>query len=264
MAKYFVPPLDPGERQIAVTGELAHHLGQVLRVQLGARLRFSDGESREYEGTVVSVEKGRVLADIIASGPLSGEPPLRLLLLQGIAKGERMDFMVHKGVELGVAEILPLETAFTVVKTKGKEEEKRQRWQKIAAAAAEQCGRGRIPKVRRPLSLAQALDDIAGARLVFCWEKEGRGSLEQALKGHHGEDIALLIGPEGGFSGEEAAEILARGGHGVRLGPRILRTETAAVAALAAICYALGSWEQHHEKGQLYFCHFGLQGRKSV
>lgn len=243
MAKYLITPSAAADGKLHITGSLARHLGQVLRVRTGEILHFTDGEATEYEAAVESTAKDTVTLDIINAGPVTGELPFDIWLLQGIAKGEKMDFIVQKTVELGVSHILPLETEHTVVKLKGKGEEKARRWQKIAAAAAEQSGRGRLPVVHTPRTLPEALADTAAlGRLVFLWEKEKQGQLRQALASFRGEPLRLLIGPEGGFSDTEADLALAGGGFPVTLGPRILRTETASIAVLGAIGYALGDW----------------------
>ncbi len=243
MAKYFISPAAVGEGMIHIEGDLARHLGQVLRVKPGEILRFSDGVGKEYAGAVLSLEKNEIKIEICSEGPLSGEPPLDIWLLQGIAKGEKMDFIVQKAVELGVGRILPLETANTVVKVKGKGKDKAGRWQKIAAAAAEQCGRGRIPAVLPPQSLEQAINELPEkALLLFLWEKATKGHMRDALAKNPGGPLILLIGPEGGFSPEEAEFVIAKGGFPISLGPRILRTETASIAALGALGYAVGDW----------------------
>ena len=243
MAKYFISSEAVVKGEIRVTGELARHLGQVLRVKIGETLAFSDGEQKEYTAAVQAVEKVGLVMKILSEGPIRSEPPLDIWLLQGIAKGEKMDFIVQKAVELGVSHIVPLETDNTVVKIKGKGKEKVERWQKIASAAAEQCGRGRIPAIHSPQSLPQAFEEMAeDALCLFLWERENKGHMRDALAQYRRGPLVLLIGPEGGFSPAEADLVLSKGAYPISLGPRILRTETASIAALGAIGYALGDW----------------------
>lgn len=229
--------LAPGAR-LTLPAEAAHHAIRVLRLKSGDPIGLFDGEGHEFSARITSIEGGTVWVAVEAAATNDREPPLKLVLLQGISSGERMDYTVQKAVELGVAEIWPLLAERSVVRLDRERAEKRRlHWQRVAIAACEQSGRSRVPPVHAPLRLADwlatwraqrqgneralLLSPAGGARLAALGEPQG--------------PVILLAGPEGGFTEAEAAAARHQGFLPVRLGPRILRTETAALAALAAI-----------------------------
>jgi 16S rRNA (uracil1498-N3)-methyltransferase len=215
----------------------ANHVAKVLRLPVGAPLILFNGEGGEFAAVINAIDKRRVTVDIGAFHDTEREPPLPLWLAQGISRGERMDYTLQKAVELGVSRIIPLFTEHCGVQLSGERLEKRiQHWEGVVISACEQCGRNRIPQIMSPAKLAQWLAAPGeGLRLVL--DPEADHSLAQ-IPTPTGP-ITLLIGPEGGLSDQEVALAKAAGYVGLRLGPRILRTETAAVAALAAL---LGAW----------------------
>jgi 16S rRNA (uracil1498-N3)-methyltransferase len=187
---------------------------------------------------VASIERLKVLVDVLAHRAIEREPPLRMVLAQGVSSGERMDFTVRKSVELGVAEIQPLLATSSVARPKGERAAARHaHWQKVAIAACEQCGRNRIPVVHAPVA---ALDyrGASGSKILLAPHAELRFSV--ACKG--GQEFTIAAGPEAGFSPEEEAALANAGFVPARLGPRVLRTETAGIAALAALSALQGDF----------------------
>jgi 16S rRNA (uracil1498-N3)-methyltransferase len=229
-------PLSGGAR-IELSDTAANHVARVLRLPAGAPLILFNGSGGEFAATLAAIDKRRVLVDVGSFQDEEREPPLPIWLAQGVSRGERMDYTIQKAVELGVSRIIPLFTEHCGVQLHGERLEKRvKHWQGVVIGACEQCGRNRIPQIDCPLTLTRWLQAPAeGLRLVLAPDAEH--SLAQ-LPSPVGP-VTLLIGPEGGLSDQELALAKEAGYRGLRLGPRILRTETAAVAALAAV---LGTW----------------------
>ncbi|HUQ25557.1 MAG TPA: 16S rRNA (uracil(1498)-N(3))-methyltransferase [Burkholderiales bacterium] len=216
----------------ALPEESAHHAVRVLRLRAGDDVTLFDGHGGEYGARIASIERTRVAIDVLDHRGVERESPLRVLLVQGVSSGERMDFTVRKAVELGVAEIHPVIAAASVARPKGERAAARhEHWQRIAIAACEQCGRNRIPKVLPlvPLSGYRAQGD--GLKLLL--SPLSRTALSKiAVKG---DEFVIAAGPEAGFNSAEEAALVQAGFVPVQLGARILRTETAALAALAAL-----------------------------
>ncbi len=233
MPRIYHPESLAGSTEVRLAPTAARHVARVLRLRSGAAVVLFDGRGGEYAARLTSVAGGEVRAVIHAHTPVERESPLRVILGQALARGERMDFAVQKAVELGVAAIQPLATARCVVKLKGEREaRRREHWQAVAAGACEQCGRNTIPAVHAPLDLAAWLaQDGAGPGLVL---DPAAGEPLHAPPAPGGP-VRLLIGPEGGLTDEELAAAHRAGFRAVRLGPRVLRAETAPLAALAAL-----------------------------
>lgn len=216
------------------------HLTRVLRLVAGAPVILFNGEGGEYEAVICEIDKRRVIVELGVFRSIEREPPLELWLAQGISRGERMDYTVQKAVELGVSRIIPLFTERCGVHLDGDRLAKRlQHWHAVAVSACEQCGRNRLPDIAPALPLAEWLAaPTPGLHLVLDPEAEGSLSRLPPPAG----PVILLIGPEGGLSDQELH--LARQSNflGLRLGPRVLRTETAAVAALAALLAMWGDF----------------------
>jgi 16S rRNA (uracil1498-N3)-methyltransferase len=210
------------------------HLTRVLRLDPGAPVILFDGTGGEYQGTLE--RDGRNWwAKVGAHDPVERESPLAITLLQGVSRGERMDLIIQKSTELGVARIVPVLAERSVVKIDARQRARKQEhWQAIAVSACEQCGRNRVPQVADALSLGDAIAALApeGARCLLA--ADATGSLANAATSGE-RTLALLIGPEGGLSDNEQKFARANGFTAYRLGPRILRTETAGLAALAAL-----------------------------
>lgn len=227
-------PLASGS-DIVLPAQAGEHVARVLRLEAGAPVvLFSGEDGMEYDATLVSVGKREVVAAVGSGRSPGNESPLALTLAQGVARGEKMDLIVQKATELGIARIVPLTTERSEVKLDAARAEKRlAHWRAVAASACEQSGRARVPAIEPAVSLSAwlaSLGDGGPMRLALLPEGTKRPS-ELAVA-----DAAILaIGPEGGFGSRDRAALEARGFTGLRLGPRILRTETAGLAAIAAL-----------------------------
>ncbi len=222
---------------IRITGEDAHHITHVLRTRIGEGLTVCDEVGMVYETELVQ-PGAEVLLRVLESHPADTEPPYRATVYQGLAKGDKMETVIQKAVEIGASVIVPVATSRAVVKLDEKDARRKvERWQKIAHEAAKQCGRGIIPTVAPVMTFKEAVQDAAKADLpLFCYEGDGTRSVtalcrETAMP----KTISLFIGPEGGFSEEEAAFAGEAGMRLCGLGKRILRTETASGVVLACL-----------------------------
>lgn len=223
----------------ALRDEAAHHLVRVLRLGVGARVDVFDGHGAEYVGRIAAVRKGEVVLALGERRDGIAESPLRLTLAQGVSRGERMDWVVQKAVELGAAHIVPVLTERSVVRLDaGQAHNKQCHWQRIAVAACEQSGRSRVPPVALPVALATLLDALPEGDLRVLPSPEGAAGLTALPAAAAG--VLVLIGPEGGLAEAERRAALARGFQTVRFGPRVLRTETAAVVALTLLQQRFG------------------------
>ncbi len=227
--------------QDSVTLERAasQHLLTVLRLKPGAALVLFDGSGCEFEARLDADDNRRARILVTAECSRHSESPLRISLAQGISRGERMDYTLQKAVELGITEIVPVVTERSVVRLNAEHaQRKREHWQRLVISACEQSGRVRIPPVHVPLSYTDFLRQPTDAAHKLLLDPEGSLTLNM-LERPANALIHLLVGPEGGLSKAEKARALATGYAGVRLGPRILRTETAALVALSLL---QGSW----------------------
>jgi 16S rRNA (uracil1498-N3)-methyltransferase len=217
----------------------AHHAVRVLRVAVGDALTLFDGAGGEYAATLVRADKRGAAARIDRFLPVERESQLAVTLAQGIAANDAMDHAVRKATELGVTSIQPLITARSAPLPSGERGDKRlAHWRQVAIAACEQCGRNRIPEVSMPQPLGVWLDTWNGSGIVFVPDAE-RSVMTLAQPP---APLALLVGPEGGFDAREMAAARAKTFHAARLGPRVLRTETAAVAGLSVLQSRWGDW----------------------
>jgi 16S rRNA (uracil1498-N3)-methyltransferase len=225
---------------VSLDGERAHYAGRVLRLRAGDELIVFDGSGGEYGARIDQVTKREMHISTGSHVAREAESALQLHLVQALAKGEKMDFVVQKATELGAVRISPVHTDHSVVKLAGERAAKRRdHWQKVAQSACEQCGRNRVPIVDAPQSLLNWMGDNAASELPRFMLQPGASDSLAALR-PNGPGVILLVGPEGGFSEAEYARAAAAGLQAVRLGPRILRTETAAIAALSAAQAAWG------------------------
>ncbi len=225
---------DHGEYHV-VAGQ-AHHVIHVLRLQAGAALTLFDGRGAEYAALIKRIDKSGLTLTVAERREVSRESPLRVVLAQGISSGERMDYTVQKCVELGIQAIQPLVTQRSVVRLSSERADKRvAHWQTVAAAACEQCGRNLLPEILpvQPLMkwLGVAQSQPGDARYLLSPHSSTR--LRDQTRPQHA--VTLLAGPEGGWNPDETTAALGAGFTPLTLGPRVLRTETAAVAALAAM-----------------------------
>lgn len=243
MTKVFVPAEQVNSNQVTIVGDDAHHLRNVLRKKVGDSLLIGI-ETQTYHSTIVYLDQDRVVCQLLEPSGIQTESPLKTSLYQAVAKGDKMDLIIQKAVELGVSEIVPFFSRYTVVKlTKDKQYQRQQRWQKIAEAAAKQCERDQIPKVHLPLEFDQVQSRLSqhvpGHLLLMAYEQENNQSLSQFVN-LDPQHVSVVIGPEGGFSLEEVEAVQKLDGKIIKLGNRILRTETAAVAVLALVQYLWG------------------------
>lgn len=227
-------------KQARIAGPDAAHLAKALRVAVGEPLVLCDGAGTDYRAEVTAVATQEVLLRILESAPSKAEPALWAEVYLGYAKGERLEWAIQKAVELGASVVIPFFSANTVVKPK-KEEEKNARYNRIAQEAAKQCGRGILPKVEMPLNYTNMLQKaMANQCALFLYEGGGQ-PLRSVVQGQ--TSLAIITGAEGGFTPQEAEQALQAGCVPVGLGPRILRCETAPIAALAAVMTLSGNLE---------------------
>lgn len=243
MRRFFIDKRCIVEGVALIEGELFRHLITVLRLKSGAVMTLADGEGREYHGELTGVEPERALVRVVEDvvSTASGPAPA-LTLIQGVPKGERMEFILQKGTELGTACFVPVLTSRTIPRLTGdRAAERVRRWERILLEAARQSRRSDIPEVKAITTLTEAL---AGARQelkLLLWEEESRQGLRELIATMTPPlSVALLVGPEGGLSREEAEEAIRAGFVPVTLGPRILRTETAGLAVLSILQYSWG------------------------
>lgn len=243
MPRFFVPRKNIQGKKGTVTGPELEHMRKVLRLRSGDRITLFDDAGWEHEGIIRSYSDRAGEIEILKSYQPQRESSLEITLAQALGKGEKMDWVVEKATELGVRTIVPFLSSHTVPRLEGKRIGSRQaRWQRIALSAAKQSGRTRIPEI---LAVSDFADLVrrpwaCGLKLLF-WEKESLKSLTQIREERAQLDsLLLVIGPEGGFSPDEASEAMRHGFQSVRLGRRILRTETAALAALSVVQFLWG------------------------
>ena len=235
LARFFVDsPLASGAR-LALPERAAHHATRVLRLRTGDALTLFDGRGGEYDATIADLGRDAVNVEVAAWRDLERESPLAITLAQGISSAERMDLTVQKAVELGVAAIQPLDCEKSVVRLDARRAESRlAHWRRIVISACEQCGRNRLPDVRPPLTVAALCEATRAEHTKWLLAPEAPTRLRDAARGF-GESLLMAAGPEVGFSDAEVPALLDAGYVPVQLGPRILRTETAALAAIAAL-----------------------------
>ena len=241
MPRFFVKGKPSGEYWIG--GEDGRHITRSLRMKPGERLTLCDGEGYDYLCTLLHCGEEGALVTVEESRKTASEPETRVTVCQCLPKSDKLETVVQKAVELGAWEIQPVESSRCVVKLDGRTAEKKvARLQKIALEAAKQSGRGIVPQVLQPVPLRRAVEHAAREGELLFFYEEGTESLRETLK-NTGDRLFLFVGPEGGFSREEAELAASFGAKLLTLGPRILRTETAPVAALAAIFYEKGDME---------------------
>jgi 16S rRNA (uracil1498-N3)-methyltransferase len=223
---------------ITLTGDAANHVLRVLRLRQGDALVLFDGSGRDYDGEITGLGRDRLTVTIGAGREVHSESPLEVTLVQGICRGQRMDTVIQKATELGVARIQPVLTHRSVVRLhEERADRKHEHWQRVAAAAAEQSRRSRIPVVAEPVTFEAAI--TASANLPAGVLLDPSGEALTAISITSGP-LGLLVGPEGGLTDEERRLAEDCGFRPVRLGPRILRTETAPLAALAVLQFLAG------------------------
>jgi 16S rRNA (uracil1498-N3)-methyltransferase len=230
---YVDTPLTPGKR-ITLEGSAASHVTRVLRLRVGDPLTLFNGAGGEYAGSIDKAHGGEVTVAVGEHAAIECESPLALTLAQGVSRGERMDLVVQKATELGATLIIPILAEHSVVRLTAQQADRRMnRWRAIAIAACEQCGRNRPPHIAPPLPLAEFLRGGATGTVRLTLSPTATLNLKDIARPVG--QVTVLIGPEGGLSEEEQQAAFTAGFTAVRLGPRVLRTETAAIAALALL-----------------------------
>ena len=237
---YLEGPLSSGA-QVKLGASAAGHVTRVLRLRAGAPVTLFNGSGSEFAGRIEALQGSEVTVQVGEERAIRRESPLLLTLAQGVSRGERMDLVVQKATELGATHLVPVLTERSVVKLAGEQAQRKlAHWRAIAIAACEQSGRNRPPEVSPALLLAQFLAATAPAATRLILTPSSRLRIPDVPRPEHG--VTVLVGPEGGLTEEEQERAVAAGFIGVRIGPRVLRTETAALAALALLQREFGEF----------------------
>jgi len=248
MHRFFVAPelVRQLHADITLPRELAHQLRDVLHLQVGEQIMLLDNSGDEILATIASVSKSAVGVQPLGRRAGRSESPVRIILCQGLLKSARFEWVLEKGTELGVSVFSPILCRRSMAGLEDAGTSKIQRWQRIIQEAAEQSGRRRLPELLPIRSLKDALDDISpGALALMPWEEERAVTLRDALRdGMHQITVVLFIGPEGGLTIDEVKLAQRHGAQVVSLGSRILRSETAALAAVASVMYELEQYNR--------------------
>lgn len=230
-------PLVVGQ-QVALPEPAAGHLSRVLRSSVGDACVLFNGDGNDYDARIVAIDKRGAEVEIFGSRALDNESPLRITLLQALARGDKMDWILQKATELGVAAFVPVSSERSEVRLDDKRADKRlAHWRGVVAAACAQSGRAVVPVVLAPHTLHRALESLPGTAKRVLLDPLA-GSALQSLESSN--EIVVAIGPEGGWSTRDIESLRMAGFAGMRLGPRVLRTETAGIAAVAALQASYG------------------------
>ena len=244
MAKFFVNPENVSGDSILIQGVDVNHIKNVLRLPIGKEILINDRQGNDYECIIKEISAEVVTAQIINHLANHTEPDVETVLFQALVKGEKMEFVIQKSIEIGVTKIVPIVTKRCVVKleSENKLNHKIVRWQKIAESAAKQSKRGIVPEIAMPMSFEEALKYASENLAERCipYENESSNHIKTYLRGLQGRSIGIFIGPEGGFTEEEVASAEKQEVKSITLGRRILRSETAGLVTLANIMYELG------------------------
>ncbi len=242
MPRFFVDKEWIGENSITINGSDAFHIARSLRMAVGDLITVCDGNGREYSVKLTKIRDEECECEILSQSESCCESPVSVTLFMAYPKGDKLETVIQKAVELGAEKIVPFESSRCIKRPRAEKQEKQNaRLTKIAEEAAKQCGRAKLPTVDTPLSYKEMLSKIKEYSLaLLCYEGEEDCSLKSAVqKLHPGESVAVIVGSEGGFSPEEAELAKEAGALSVTLGKRILRCETAPLFALSCLCYEL-------------------------
>lgn len=246
MPRFFVDPNQIKDDTIEITGQDVRHIRDVLRLAPNEEVTICDGRGTDYKGVITQVGQEVIMITTLEKAPSSSEPQTKLTLFQSLIKGDKFEWVIQKAIEIGVHEIIPMETAHCVVKIDNpkKTATKVARWNKIAESAAKQSGRGVIPVVLDPVPYARALE-LSSSMDISCmaYEKEMSTNLKSCLQMAKGKAVGVLVGPEGGFSEKEVLMAEKANVRCITLGPRILRSETASIVLVSNILYELGEMD---------------------
>lgn len=243
MHRFFVGTSLPVGDAFVIDGTDARHISRVLRLGEGDEIIICDKDGTDCKCIISSVSDTEVRAKIQAKSQSLTEPQICVTLYQGVPKGDKLDTVTQKAVELGVSQVVPVSMKRSVAIIKDPQK-KADRMQKIALEASKQCQRARVPKVREVMTFADAVSEAKGADLcILPYEEEKSVSIKDVLKtAENVQTVSIFIGPEGGFEPSEVELAVKNGFKTVSMGPRILRTETAPLAAITAVMYELGDW----------------------
>ena len=243
MDRFFTPKsnINLEQNTCIIEGEDVKHISRVLRCKENDKLEVCDMDNNEYICEIREINKDNILLDIIEKVNIKRESSLKVKLYQGMPKGTKMELILQKLTEIGVDEIVLVQTKRSVTKIDNKKEDKKiERWERVIYEAAKQSKRGKIPTLRGVLSFKEALKDMENNDLNLCpYENERTISIKECLKDVNANTIGIFVGPEGGFEEDEIEKIQDMDGKVVSLGPRILRTETASVVASSIVLYEL-------------------------
>ena len=244
MAKFFVNIEDVFENEIHIKGKDVNHIKNVLRLPIGKEILINDRQGKDYKCIIKLMNADLVSADIVERLEDTTEPIVETCLFQSLIKGEKMEFVIQKAIEIGVTMIVPIITERCIVKIESEKKlnNKCERWQKIAESAAKQSKRGIIPEVMTPMSFNEALTFAKERLEIACipFENEKAHHIKNYLRNCSAQSIGVFIGPEGGFTDEEITLASNSGVSSITLGRRILRSETAGIVTLANIMYEMG------------------------
>ncbi len=241
--RFFIPAQCIKPPTVYIAGDTAQQIKSVLRMQPDDELIVLDNSGTEWQVRLTQINKDNISGQIINQQTGQGEPKLYLTLFQGTLKAKKFEWVLQKGTELGVSCFVPTICQRSIVRKAQVLVKKQTRWQHIIQEAAEQSGRSKLPRLEAAMSLAEALKHSPPSQLkLIPWEEATETSLKTALNTSPIDTIALFIGPEGGFTSAEADLAHQNGGQLIKLGPRILRAETAGLATTAAILYELNEW----------------------
>ena len=242
MHRFFIAPSQIDEHQAIITDPIAHQIRNVLRMETEQRIVVLDNQGWEYELVLTQIERGQVIGKIEAKRPSPHEPRTHLTLYQSLMKRDKFEFVLQKATEVGVSRIVPVISQRSLVQTADLKANKQERWQRILTEAAEQSHRGRIPQLHAPLKFSEAITQLSNYQLRFiAWENGGVAVKTAVSAITFPQTIALFIGPEGGYDPSEIELARQSGATPISLGPRTLRTETAAIIAPALILHELES-----------------------
>lgn len=243
MDRFFTPKsnINLEQNTCVIEGEDVKHISRVLRCRENDKLEVCDMDNNEYICEIKEINKDNILLDIIEKVNIKRESNLKVKLYQGMPKGTKMELILQKLTEIGVDEIVLVQTKRSVTKIDNKKEDKKiERWERIIYEAAKQSKRAKIPKLTGVLTFKEALADMQNNDLNLCpYENERTISIKEAIKDSSANTIGIFVGPEGGFEEEEVEKIQEIDGKVVSLGPRILRTETASIVASSIVLYEL-------------------------
>ncbi len=243
MHRFFADPSQIKEKEIILTGTDVNHIRNVLRMHIGEEILISNGQGTDYHCRLENIDETSVTASVMWRLDGNAELPVTITLFQGLPKGDKLEFIIQKCVELGAVRIVPVRTRRTIVKLDAKKEQaKRKRWMGISESAAKQSGRGIVPEVGQVMDFSEAVKEAKSMDVCLIPYELAKGiehTREVCTAIKPGQSVGIFIGPEGGFEEEEVSMAIEAGAIPLTLGKRILRTETAGMALISVLAYLL-------------------------